>query len=224
MDFLIYPVHLFTTHPFAFMTVVIVLVFVMAIFTKGPKNKLQRSLYIGLFLFIPINFIFGSAINTNLIYFAGEPGAAAVISSYATSTRYNNHDVVGYHVLIKTKEGSTVQTSFADNDFNVYPSHNGVTYPHEGDRFNVRYLKHFPGSFIIITNDDGPWASGLQCGDWKSRLNEARSKFEFDRGNQKFKTAYIIAIHNYIDKRCYTDSLDLQKYKGDIRAAENINP
>jgi hypothetical protein len=224
MDYLIYPIHLLTAHPFCYMAIAVLLPIGMAIFTNGPKNKFQRGLYAALFLFIPVNFFLGSYINSKLIYLAGEQGAAEVVGSYNTSTRYNNHDVVGYKVLVKTKEGTTVQTSFEDDDFNVYPNHNSVSYPQQGDRFNVRYLKHFPGSFIIIANDDSPWASGLQCGDWKTKLDEARSKFEFDKNNQKFKDAYISAIRDYINKRCYTDSLDLEKYYGDIKAAENAKP
>ena len=132
--------------------------------------------------------------------------------------------MVGYHVLIRTTTGQTIETSFEDDDFNVYPSHNRTDYPQQGDRFNVRYLKHFPGSFIIIANDDSPWAQGMQCGAWKTKLDEARSKFEFDKSNPQFKAAYIRAIRDYIDKRCYTDSLDLLKYDGEIKAADNAKP
>jgi hypothetical protein len=224
MDFPVYLLHLIFAHPFAYMAVAVVFPIVMANLTKGPKNKFQRGLYVNLFLGIPLIFIFGHGINSRLIHWAGKPGKAEVISSYRTSTRYNNHDVIGYRVLIRTQEGKVIQTGFADDDFNVYPSHNSVSYPQQGDRFNVRYLEHFPGSFIIITNDDSPWALALQCGDWKHQLDEARSKFEFDRSNQQFKKAYIQAIQNYISKRCYTDTLDLQQYYGDIKAAENAKP
>ena len=56
------------------------------------------------------------------------------------------------------------------------------------------------------------------------RMEEARSKFEFDKSNAGFKTAYIKAIKDYINKRCYTDSIDLRQYYGDIKAAENSKP
>ena len=57
MDFLAYPIHLIVAHPFGYMAVVIVWTIAMAIFSKGPKNKLQRWLYIGLFAGIPFSFI-----------------------------------------------------------------------------------------------------------------------------------------------------------------------
>ena len=224
MDFPVYILHLIFAHPFAYMVVAVVFPIVMANITKGPKNNFQRGLYINLFIGIPLNFIFGHAINSRLIYAVGKPGKAEAISSYQTSTRYNNHNVVGYRVLIRAQDGKVIQTGFADDDFNVYPSHNSVSYPQQGDRFNVRYLEHFPGSFIIITNDDSPWTLALQCGGWNHQLNEARSKFEFDKSNQQFKNAYIKAIKDYISKRCYTDSLDLQQYYGDIKAAKNAKP
>ena len=171
---------------------------------------------------MPVNFIFGSYFNSKLIYLAGEPGAAVVVGSYNTSSQYNNHDVVGYHVLINTIEGKTIQTSFEDDDFNVYPSHNSVTYPQQGGHFNVRYLKHFPVALSLwpMTTARGP----CHCNVPKNKLDEARSKFEFNRSDLTFKAAYINSINNYINKRCYIDNLDLQKYYGDIKAAEYAKP
>jgi hypothetical protein len=68
------------------------------------------------------------------------------------------------------------------------------------------------------------FTADMQCGDWKEKLDVARNNFEFDKSNKQFKAAYISAINDYITKRCYTDSLDLQKYYGDIKAAENAKP
>jgi len=197
MDFLVYLIHLVAAHPFGYMAFAIILLILLAIFTKGPKNKFQRGLFVLLLLGIPLDFLFGSYINSKLIYLAGEPGKAEVISNYQTSSQYNNQNVVGYKVLIRTQEGKIIQTSFEDDDFNVYPSHNGVSYPQQGDHFNVRYLRHFPGSFIIIANDDSPWASGLQCGDWKEKLDETRGKFEFDKSDQHLRR-HISALSKII--------------------------
>lgn len=49
------------------MAVVTVLTIAVAIFSEGPKNKLQRWLYIGLFAGIPLKFILGSYLNSQLL-------------------------------------------------------------------------------------------------------------------------------------------------------------
>lgn len=39
MDFLAYPVHLITAHPFAYMAITIIFIILMAIISSGPKSK-----------------------------------------------------------------------------------------------------------------------------------------------------------------------------------------
>jgi hypothetical protein len=216
VDFLIYPIHLLTAHPFVYMVVFMLAIFVFGA-SRGDKTKKgHRWLFILGFLSVFLNFFGGHYLNSILIYRFGEQGIARITGSYATSTQYNEHDVVGYHVLVKTPEGKTVETGFEDDDFNVYPSHNRVSYPSVGDNFNVRYLRHFPGAFVMITNDDSAWAVNLRCTQLNNALYEASQKYNFDRNKQEYRDGYIMAIQAVIDNRCYTDSTDLEKYHNDI--------
>ena len=64
--------------------------------------------------------------------------------------------MIGYDVLIRTADGRTFDSSFEDDDFNVYPHHNATAYPGEGDEFTVRYLQRLPADFIILGEDDSP--------------------------------------------------------------------
>lgn len=81
------------------------------------------------------NLVFGTSIATSLIYRVGVAGAATITASHATSTQYNNYNVRGYTVLIRAADGKVIETGFQDDDFNVYPWHNGTVYPGRGDTF-----------------------------------------------------------------------------------------
>lgn len=216
MDFLAYFIHLIAAHPFGFMGFVFVFIFGSA--TMAPKEKMPafRKLSVFLGILMVLNFILGSRLNGWAIYAVGETGDAQVTGKEETSTQYNDQNVYRFNILLKTKDGKVVETYFRTDDFNVYPVHNSVTYPSTGDRFHVRYLRHFPSAFIILANDDSPWASNLKCAALQSRLNEAQNKYQFDRGNQTYRRQYIELIRQVIDSHCYTDSIDLQKYWNDI--------
>lgn len=121
------------------------------------------------YLFAPLglaalvaNLALGDALADQLLHRVGVAAAATITGSYGTSTQYNNHDVVGYNVLVRAP-GGTLTTSFEDDDFNVYPPHNATRYPGEGDVFTVRYLSGFPGDLTIVADDGSPWAFGMRC-------------------------------------------------------------
>ncbi|CCE04725.1 hypothetical protein BRAS3843_1110013 [Bradyrhizobium sp. STM 3843] len=107
------------------------------------------------------NLIYGTELSANFIHRYGMQGQATVTGSYDTGNSYNDQRVMGHNVLIRTADAKTVETSFTDADFNVYPPANGVYYPQQGDIFNVSYIASFPQDFIIISNDDSPWARRL---------------------------------------------------------------
>ena len=215
-DFLLYFIHLITAHPFGYAGVFVIISLVFGSRTLRTRNKYAGSLFTIGFIFIFINFFAGSFINVSLIHRFGDKAEAKITGSYSTSTQYNNHDVIGYHMLLKTREGKVITTSFEDDDFNVYPSHNSTIYPREGDSFNVSYISHFPSAFVIISDDDSPWAMQLACDKLHNRLIEAQRKYNFDRSNISFRKEYINMIQSVIRNHCYTDSLDLQKYYGDM--------
>ena len=124
----------------------------------------------------------------------GVQGQATVTGSYATGSTFNDRQVMGHDVLIKTSDGKTVETSFEDDDFNVYPPANSVIYPQEGDQFNVSHLQRFPQDFVIISNDDSPWAKGLRCGKLMSAVHKADNKRQFAPDSLAFRKAYEDAV------------------------------
>ncbi|MGI4834955.1 MAG: hypothetical protein ACRYFK_15995 [Janthinobacterium lividum] len=167
-----------------------------------------------------LNVFFGSMLAARLVYRAGATGRGEVISSYGTSTQVNSHNVVGYRVLLRTQQGQTVPASFEDDDFNVYPPANSVVYPGVGDQFTARYLPDYPQDFVIVTNDNSPYAHQLGCAALLDSLHAARRTHEFDLANTTSKQAYRILIRRVIAQGCYTDSLDRRKYFGDLDAVQ----
>ena len=127
------------------------------------------------------NLVFGSALSTRLLHRFGTSAAATVTGSYGTSVQYNNHDVVGHHVMLRGPDGRAVATSFEDDDFNVYPPHNATTYPGTGDVFTVRYLRRFPGDFTILADDDSPWAKRRRCRSLAEAVAQAAQRAVFSR-------------------------------------------
>jgi hypothetical protein len=140
-----------------------------------------------------------------LIYHAGVAGSAIVTASYETDVQYNRHDVRGYTVLIRTAEGRVVETGFEDDDFNGYPPHNATTYPARGDVFTVRYLKHAPRTFVIVADDDSPWAHGLRCYVLGRTVSDATAKAHFAPEDASYKEAYARAISAAKQAGCEAD-------------------
>jgi hypothetical protein len=115
-----------------------------------------------------LNLIFGDYLSGVLIYNFGTEGRAIITGSHPTSTQYNDHNVVGYDVLIKTADDHIVETGFEDDDFNVYPSHNETIYPGVGDKFNVRYIQHSPKNFVILARTTALGRKGCNARSYKT--------------------------------------------------------
>jgi hypothetical protein len=129
-----------------------------------------------------------------LIHRYGVRGEATVTGTYSTNTSYNDRQVMRHNVLIKTTATQTVESSFEDDDFNVYPPADGVYYPQDGDMFNVSYIKSYPQDFIIISDDDSPWAKSLPCSDLMSTVREADNKRQFAPNSQGYREAFEEAL------------------------------
>jgi hypothetical protein len=153
------------------------------------------------------NVIFGPNLSVTLIHRYGVPGEATVTGTYATDISYNDRRVMGHKVLIRTSDGQTVESSFEDDDFNVYPPANGVYYPQDGDRFNVSHLQQYPSDFVIISDDDSPWAHGLRCRGLMSAVREADAKRRFARDSAAYANAYDDAV-----KAAQTAGCDTGRY------------
>lgn len=152
-----------------------------------------------------VNLVFGTGIADRLIYHAGVSGSAIVTAQHQTATQYNNHDVQGYTVLIRTADGTVVETGFEDDDFNVYPPHNRTTYPGQSDVFTVRYLKHAPRTFVIVAGDDSPWARGIRCYTLSKAVSYASAKADFALENADYKAAYARAVAAAKQAGCEAD-------------------
>lgn len=140
------------------------------------------------------NVIAGPDLSALVIHRFGVQGEATVTGTYNTGSSYNDRQVMGHRVLIKTADGQTIETSFEDDDFNVYPPANGVYYPGDSDIFNVSYIKSYPQDFIIISDDDSPWARGLRCFGLMSALHEAHNKQQFATNAQAYRKAFEDAL------------------------------
>jgi hypothetical protein len=162
---------------------------------------------------------FGTDIAARTLHVFGEKGSATITGTYGTSTVYNNHDVVGYNVLLKTADGKVIETSFEDDDFNIYPPKNSVVYPDVGDHFTVYYLRWFPQDFVIVDNDDSPWATELRCRHLNKDVQEANAKYEFDRGSERYRAAYIDSINRLLAEKCVSDDDEINAFRHDI---ENV--
>ena len=166
----------------------IVLILVSAVFLKGLRRHFVWLIPLVAVLAV-VNIIFGPYLGVPLIYRLGEQGQGAVTSTYGTSTRYNNRRVIGYNVLLRTADGKVVETTFEDDDFNVYPPHSSTFYPHEGDEFTVRYIAGFPGDFVIVSDDDSPWAKRLRCRVLNRDAFAAQEKQRFAPDSAAFRDA-----------------------------------
>ena len=161
----------------------------------------------------------GSHLATNVVYNVGQKGTAKITGSHRTGSRYNKQTVWGYNVLIRTSENTVVESYFEDDYFIVYPPSNEVWYPPADVTFTVHYLRSFPEDFVIISDDDSPWASSLRCMKLTKKQNEAKTKYYFDTTKEPYRLAYIDAIHEYIDGKCYANDGELQAYYRDIERA-----
>jgi hypothetical protein len=217
MQFIVHLFYLLSRYRFNYMAISIAAMIIFAIVSKENIKKWVTRILVCNVAYSIINIPFGAAIATALLYHTGEKGVAQVTSTYKTSTQYNNHRVIGYKVLLKTKEGETIETGFEDDDFIVYPHHNSVTYPDENVTFTVHYLPQFPRDFVIISNDDSPWASGMNCSKLTTKLYEARARYNFDKTCLKFRKEYIQAINALIKSHCIPDTTnDIKDFKQDI--------
>jgi hypothetical protein len=151
------------------------------------------------------NFVAGPQLCAVLVHEFGSKAPAIVTGTYATGDSYNDRQVMGHNVLIRTSDGQTVETSFQDDDFNVYPPQNSVYYPQDGDRFNVSHVRRFPTDFVIIMDDDSPWARGLRCADLMSVVREADAKRQFASDSEAFSKSYHDAVQAAQAAGCDTD-------------------
>ena len=123
--------------------------------------------------------VIGTWVRTGVIHRFGGPGEGVVTEQFATGSVHNDEPVVGFRALIRPAGREARRTVFHSNDFNVWPPANSVRYPPVGVRFNVRVLPDYPGEFVILTDDDSPFARGLRCEALLGQLARATSERRF---------------------------------------------
>lgn len=166
------------------------------LFARKKRTTRRGTLWLpmaGLAAFILLVF-FGNGLATNLVHAHGVPGEAIVTDQFATADVHNEQRVFGFNVLIRTREGQVVRTSFRTDSFNVYPYRNQTRYPGPGVRFNVRYLPDHPQAFVIIADDDSQWARSLRCGESLQRIAQTTREASFAPGNPAFARARDDAV------------------------------
>jgi hypothetical protein len=160
----------------------------------GRRPNMHGGVIAACVLFGIVNIMFGPWWASDLVYHYGVSGAATVTASRETSSQYNNQRVRTHDVLIRTTDGSSIETSFDSDDFNVHPSHNQTYYPGEGAVFTARYLQHAPRTFVIVADDGSPWARGLRCDDLTPAAAAARNKRDFAPDDSRYVAAYHRAV------------------------------
>jgi hypothetical protein len=136
-----------------------------------------------------LNLINGSGWVAGLIYHFGTPAQATVTGTFPTNDIYNNQNVVGFHVLIRSTDGPVIESRFRSDDFNVYPPRNATRYPDQGDVFTVRYLRGHPDDFVIVRDDGSPWSQRLRCEDLVVKARQADQKTSFAPQDSAFQQA-----------------------------------
>lgn len=138
--------------------------------------------------------LLGSLARAYVIHWFGGPGEGVVTEQFATNSVHNDEPVVGFRALIRPAGREARRTVFHSNDFNVWPPANSVRYPPVGVRFNVRVLPDHPGDFIILTDDDSPFARGLRCEALLGQLARATSERQFAGAGSGFDEAVAAAL------------------------------
>ncbi len=177
----------------------------------GRRKLALRTLIVALGLG---NFLGGPLLSGWLLYRVGETATAQVVSTYQTSTQINDHDVVGYNVLIRDGRGDTVASRFEDDEFNIFPP-SDFSYPRVGESFGVRILPGYPRDFIMLTDDSSPWTRRYHCDALSLRLSDAEQRFEFARGAVPFRAPYAEAIDAYLAQGCAGDELGSASFRQD---------
>lgn len=153
------------------------------------------------------NLILGPGWLVPLIYRYGVQAQATITGTFPTNDIYNNQNVIGFHVLIRSASDPVTETKFRTDDFNVYPPRNDTRYPDVGDVFTVRYLTGHPDDFVIVRDDGSPWARRLRCEDLAAKADQADQKTSFAPENPAFRQAAQTAHAALQAVGCQADSI-----------------
>jgi hypothetical protein len=226
MDIVWHVVFSLARHRFLLMavgTTVPLILLTISMLKKGHgllSSAMTRVVLVLIPIYAILNMIFGMTVATHAVHAYGVKARATITGSYDTGVQYNEQNVMGYHVLMNTAEGRVVETSFEEDDFNVYPPHNATRYPGVGDKFSVQYLKAFPNDFIIVSNDDSPWAAHLRCSALGDRMSQAEAKYNFAPETPAYRTEYVDASQAYLSGNCSANDSETQSIQQNLANAK----
>lgn len=149
------------------------------------------------------NLFAGYILAGSLINYKGETGSAVTVSIKQTNNQYNHQWVYEHSIVLETKDGNKYETTFTDADFNIFPApKNGYVYPARGEKYSVKYLKSNPKAFVIVSNDNSPYAVRIKCHDLREIYDEAKQKFSIDSLNSGYREKYLKSRDEYISIGC----------------------
>lgn len=66
----------------------------------------------------------------------------------------------------------------------------------------MRYLNTAPCHFVIVMNDDSPWARTLRCDTLTQAVSDAGDKARFAPDNAQYRAAYDAALSAARAEKC----------------------
>lgn len=183
------------------------------------KKKLYLAIVFPLFFLLIISLVLINLSKHVLIYNYGENGIATVIQIENSNNMRNYQYVKQYNVLLKTSDGSTVETFFQDWDRNIYPrpSDGLYYYPTKGVEFPVRYIPQYPKTFIILGDVESDYSKSINCSKFQKDWDELRNKIEFDPENIVYKQNYADSLQQYVENNCGENEFLLDHYTKELK-------
>jgi hypothetical protein len=160
-----------------------------------------------LFFFFPIlgfvNMFLGSAWNDNYVGRHGVKGTAVITQIAPTGVMINHTREMKYSTLVKTSQGTTVESAFTNNGQTFYPPTSLFLPPAIGEIFTVKYIPGDETNFVICTDDSSSaYANQLDCIGILKRVESTGAKYHLDSTNAAFRQEYKAAITDLLNAPC----------------------
>ncbi len=223
METLAYLVALLARH--SYLTMLLAVLFFLAYIVRlsrtpapsAPDGTQTRSLnlipWIAVGACVALNFVVGNWMADTLIYKMGLPGRATIVGQQHTGASDNqDQPIERFDVLISTQDDHSVESSFVADDSVVYPYKFSPELPQQTELFNVRYLPHSPRTFVIIGNDDSPWATGVRCRPFAQAASAAGTKHTFAPADAGYRRRYHDAVAALLNANCPLDAGEVTYY------------
>lgn len=179
---------------------------IIFIYLKISSSKIKislRILSVIIFIYSFGNLFAGYILAGSMIYNIGETGSAVTVSIKQTNNQYNHQWVYEHTIVLETKDGKKFETTFSDADFNIFPiPKDGYVYPARGEKYSVKYLKSHPKAFVIVSDDNSPYAKRIRCQDLREVYEEAERKFRIDSLNSGYREKYLKSRDEYNKNGC----------------------